>query len=128
MADRATVSTVATERPRRVVPSFYVIVALLIILFNVVAFGPSIVDASKRSVPLPLTPLVAVHAVLAAVWLLLFLTQATLVATGSTAIHRRVGTYGAGLAVAFIAIGSFTVIAQARRGFDLSGDLGRLPL
>jgi hypothetical protein len=129
MAEHATVTMVdvATEHPHRVHRWFYISVALLIILFNVVAFGPSIFDASRRNVPLPLTPLVTVHAVLSVVWLLLFLMQTTLVATGRTAIHRRLGIFGAVLTVAFIAVGSFAVIAQARRGFDLSGDLSRLP-
>src|SRR6266545_7094254 len=93
MAEQVTVTMVpvVTERPHRVEQWFYISVALLIILFNVVAFGPSIIDASRCNVPLPLTPLVTVHAVLSVVWLLLFLAQTTLVATGRTAIHRRVG-------------------------------------
>ena len=44
--------------------------------FNSESFG--------RSAPLPLTPLVAVHAIVSSAWLLFFLTQATLVATGRT--------------------------------------------
>ena len=129
MAEQVKVAmvSVATERPHRVDRWFYISVALLMILFNVVAFGPSIVDQSRRSTPLPLTPLVTAHAIVSAVWLLLFLTQTTLVATARTALHRRVGIFGAVLTVAFIVIGSFTVIAEARRGFDLSGDIGRLP-
>ena len=65
MAEQATVTIVpaVTERPHRVDRWFYISVALLMILFNVVAFGPSIIDASRRNVSLPLTPLVTVHAV-----------------------------------------------------------------
>lgn len=129
MSEKSTITMVpsVTECPHRVDRWFYISVALLMILFNVVAFGPSIMDASKRNVPLPLTLLVTVHAVLSAVWLLLLLAQTTLVAIGRTAIHRRVGIFGVVVTVAFIVVGSFTVIAQARRGFDLSGDLSRLP-
>jgi hypothetical protein len=129
MGDQPTVTMtpVAMGRPHRVNQWFYISVALLLILFNVIAFAPSIIDRSKRNVPLPLTPLVSVHAVLSVVWLLIFLMQTILVATGRTVIHRRVGMIGALVTVAFVAVGSFTVIAQARRGFDLSGDLSRLP-
>jgi uncharacterized membrane protein YozB (DUF420 family) len=122
----ATVVPVAAERTRQVDRWFYVAVAVLIILFNAVAFGPSILDQSRRNVPLPLTPLVAAHAFVSAAWLFLFLAQTTLVATGWTAIHRRVGIAGAALTVTFVVLGWFTTIEQARRGFDLSGDISRL--
>ena len=130
MAEQApvTMAPIAPKRLPRVDRWFYISVALLIILFNVVAFGPSIIDTSRRNTPLPLTPLVTAHAVLSVVWLLLFLTQTTLVATARTAVHRRVGIFGAVLTVAFIVVGCLTVIGQARRGLDLSGDISRLPL
>jgi len=96
------------------------------ILLNVVAFGPSIVGSSERRVPLPLTPLATAHAIVSAAWLLLFLTQAVLIATRRKAIHRRLGMLGTSLTVAFVVLGSLNVVEQARRGFDLSGDLARL--
>ncbi len=117
---------VSATSARRVERRFYVAVALAMLLFNGVAFAPSLL-MSKRSVPLPLTPLVTAHAVTSVAWLLLFLLQARLVAKGRTDLHRRVGAVGSALAVAFVVLGSLTVIEEARRGFDLSGDLGRLP-
>ena len=117
----------ATARPHHVDRWFYISMALLLLLLTVAAFGPSLLDPSRRTVPLPLTPLVTAHAIVSAAWLLLFLTQATLVVTGCTAVHRRVGIFGAVLTVVFVVLGVFTVIAQARRGFDLSGDISRLP-
>ena len=128
MPEQATVVVVpaATGRAHRVDRRFYISMALLMILFNVVAFGPSIIDPSRRNAPLPFTPLVMAHAITSAAWLILFLTQATLVATGRTAVHRRVGIVGAVLTVMFIVVGYFTIIEAARRGFNLSGD-GGLP-
>ena len=128
MPQQATVvmAPAAMGNRRRVERWFYINVTLLMILFNVLAFGPGIIDPSRRNVPLPLTPLVTAHAILSATWLLLYLTQVTLVATGHVAVHRRVGIVGAVLTVTFIVVGSFTVIEQARRGFDLSGDISRL--
>jgi hypothetical protein len=66
---------------------------LRVVLLNLVAFAPGIVDPSQRNVPLPLTPLVTAHAVLSAAWLVLFLGQATSMATRRVALHRRVGTH-----------------------------------
>jgi hypothetical protein len=68
---------------------------------------------------------VTLHSLVSAAWLLLFLTQAILAATARTAVHRRVGVLGAVLAVVFVLLGCFTVIAEARRGFDMSGDISR---
>lgn len=113
---------------RRVERWFYIGVALMMLVLNAVAFAPSLLDPSGRRVPLPLTPLVAAHAAVSVAWLLLFLLQAGLVATGRTQVHRRTGVFGAALAAGFVALGSLTVVAEARRGFDLSGDIARLPL
>jgi uncharacterized membrane protein YozB (DUF420 family) len=118
----------ATGRRQGVNRWFYIIVALVMILLNVVAFGPSIVNPSERRVPLPLSPLVTVHAIVSVAWLLLLLTQATLIASRRVAIHRHLGMIGAGLTVVFVVLGFFSVVEQARRGFDLSGDIGRVPL
>jgi hypothetical protein len=117
--------------PKREVSSerwFYINIAVLMILLNVVAFGTSIIDPAERRVPLPLSLLVTIHAIVSALWLVLFLTQATLIATTRTAVHRRLGVIGAVLAVVFVVLGVFSVVEQARRGFDLSGDIGRVPL
>lgn len=103
-------------------------VALLLILLNVLAFAPSLVDPSRRNAPLPLTPLLVIHAVVSLAWLFLFLAQTTLVATSRVNIHRRLGVVGAALSVAVVVLGVLVVTAQAKRGFDLSGDISRLPL
>ena len=102
---------------------FYVGVALVVIGINVAAFGPSLIDPSARAVPLPLTTLVALHSAVAMAWLLVFLAQTVLVATGRTAVHRRLGIAGVLLAVAFVVTGPLVAIGEARRGFDLSSDL-----
>jgi hypothetical protein len=102
-----------SSRPR-VGRWFYINAELLMILLNVVAFAPGIIDLSRRNLPLPLTPLVTAHAILGAAWLVLFVAQVTLVATRRVALHRRAGIAGALVALAFVGVGSFTVIEQAR--------------
>lgn len=102
---------------------FYVAVTLFVIAFNILSFGPSLMQPTGRRVPLPLTALVVTHAIVAAAWLLVFLAQATLVATGRTSLHRRLGVAGVVLAIALVTTGSMMLIEEARRGHDLSGDL-----
>ena len=103
---------------------FYISVALFMIVLNVAAFAPSLVNSTSRLGP-P-TPLVAAHGTVSFGFLLFFLTQTTLVAIGRTVVHRRFGLVGAVLAVAMIVLTYAMSIEGARRGYDLSGDLQRL--
>jgi hypothetical protein len=100
---------------------FSISVALFMILLSAAGFGPSLVDQSRRNAAPTL--LVIAHGVVTGAWLLLFLTQATLAATGRTAVHRRLGVLGVVLAGLVIVLGYFTVVDLTRRGHDLSGDL-----
>ena len=129
MTDYATAVVAPPSQVRRRLRDrqFYISVALFMIAFNAVAFGPPIVNPSIRKVPLPLTALVIAHAAVSASWLFLFLAQAVLVATGRTDIHRRVGVAGVVLTALFLVLGWFTTLEEARRGFDLSGAISRLP-
>ncbi len=102
---------------------FYISIALFMILLSVVAFGPSIIDQSRRNAPS--TPLVTAHGIVVSAWLLLFLTQATLVATRRTTVHRRLGIIGPVLALVMIVLGYLVIIGFGRRGYDLSGDVIR---
>jgi hypothetical protein len=95
-----------------------------VILLSIAGFGPSLLDHSRRNAPI--TPLLIAHGATALAWLLLFLTQATLVATGRVAVHRRLGWVGPAIAAAIIVLGLFTSIESARRPYDLSGDVTRL--
>jgi hypothetical protein len=70
--------------------------------------------------------LVAAHVVVSFAFVLSFLTQATLVATGRTSIHRRFGMVTLLLAAVMIVLTYAMSIETARRGYDLSGDLQRL--
>ena len=46
----------------------------------IVSFGPSIIDPSARTVPLPLTSINLAHVLVSVAWLLTFLVQVTLIA------------------------------------------------
>jgi len=68
---------------------------------------------------------VTVHGIVLIGWLFLFLTQAALVATGRTSVHRCLGLLGPMLAAAVIVLSYLVVINFGRRGYDLSGDVMR---
>jgi uncharacterized membrane protein YozB (DUF420 family) len=68
-----------------------------------------------------LPTLVHVHGVVATCWILLFLTQASLIASRRTHIHRRLGVAGAVLAVVMVVVGYLTAIEGARRGVTPPG-------
>jgi hypothetical protein len=118
------VARAATRNQSRVRGWFYISAALFVILLSVTGFGPSIIDQSRRNGPI--TPLVAAHGIAASGWILLFLTQAILVATRRVALHRRLGMVGPALALVLIALGVFTLMDGAHRDYDLSGDLSRV--
>jgi hypothetical protein len=102
---------------------FYVIVTTFVILVNVVAFSPSLLNPSTRTVPLPLTSIDLAHSLVSVTWLLVFIAQVTLVAAGRVTAHRRLGVLGVLLSAAFIVVTWLMLVEGARRGFDLSGAL-----
>ena len=114
---------IAVERRPKVDHWFYIGVGLFMILTSMAGFSPSIVDPARRNGPV--TPVVIAHGALMVSWLLLFLTQATLVATGRTHVHRRLGWLGPVLALAIIGLAFVMSIETTRRTHDLSGDITR---
>jgi len=61
-----------------------------------------------------LIPLLILHGVVFTSWILLFVTQTTLVATRRTRIHMKLGVAGGVIAALMIIIGSVTAIVRAR--------------
>jgi hypothetical protein len=101
----------------------YVGSAIFVILVHLAGFGPSVFDESKRNGSPTL--LVTAHAAAACAWLAFFFVQAMLVVLRRTAVHRRLGSAGAVLTIVTVGLVFPTVIEMSRRGYDLSGDLGR---
>ena len=105
---------------------FYVGAGVFSILLAFAGFGPSLIDHSRRYAP-PEALYIA-HGATALAWLALFLAQATLVARGRVAMHRRLGWAGPVIAAAVIVMGVAIVIDGAFRQSDLSGDVARFAL
>jgi hypothetical protein len=102
---------------------FYIGVAIFIMLLSMAGFSPSIADQPGRNGPPSL--LVIAHGLTVSAWLLLFLTQAILVRTGRTDVHRRFGVVGLALASLMIVFGYVALMDFGRRGYDFSGDMMR---
>jgi len=60
--------------------------------------------------------LVHLHGLVMTSWVVLFVAQVTLVATGRTKTHQRLGVFGALLAVLIVIVGVLTAINGAARG------------
>lgn len=95
--------------------------AAVALAFSLVAFAPAMLSPAGRRGPLSL--LLAVHGAVFLAWLLLFMTQALLVASRKLVLHRILGTASIALAAAMIVLAYCVTIEMARRGYDLSGDL-----
>jgi hypothetical protein len=74
------------------------------------------------------TPLIHVHGAVFAVWMILFIVQAVLVALGKTRLHRRVGVAGVFFAVVMLVIGTVTGVIAARHGYQGPFPNGESPL
>jgi hypothetical protein len=64
----------------------------------------------------PLMPLLHLHGLVFTSWLVLFVTQTTLVAAHRTDIHRRLGIVGGVIAVLMILLGVTTAVIRAQQG------------
>src|SRR6202521_1158430 len=117
-----TTAVAEAVRGVRVDRRFYMAMAICAIVVAVLGFAPSSLDPTARRGPL--TPLVAAHAAMSIAWLALFFVQTALAARRQIDLPRRLGTVTMLLAPVMISLGYVVAIAMARRGFDLSGDLG----
>jgi hypothetical protein len=106
------VSTVPGVSARGIDRWIFTAIAVLFIVIALAGFVPTSlgmlagVEAGRRA-PLPLV--LHVHAVLMGAWLLLLLTQASLVATNRRAVHQKLGVVGAVLLPAIIISGAVLV-------------------
>lgn len=109
MAAHAAPSSLAGQRERR----FFLLLALLVAAVIVTGFSWNIA-VGRSSFDSPLW--VHVHAVSFMSWLMLYITQNALVASGRIALHRRLGKIGAALAVWIVLVGLVTTVLSIAGG------------
>jgi hypothetical protein len=93
--------------------NFFVFMALLVAAIVAFGFGHTI-NAKLIHPPFPRPPILYVHVTLFTSWVLLFITQTTLVHAGNVGWHRRVGAFGIALGCAIPIVGTLTAITMTR--------------
>jgi len=94
---------------------FYVGVAIAVLITVFLGFSRSYFLKAYFGTP-ELSLLVHIHGLVFTSWVLLFLAQTTLVATGRTDLHRKLGVGGAVLAALLLIIGTTTAILRVQGG------------
>jgi hypothetical protein len=99
---------------------FFTGMAMAIVITIFIGFAPSYYLKGVFGAP-PISTFLHLHGILFTSWILLFLTQTSLVAAGRTDVHRRLGLVAASLAVLMSVIGALAAVGAARRGFTPPG-------
>jgi hypothetical protein len=100
---------------RRRTRRFYVGIALAIAATVFAGFSRTYFLKAHFGSP-ELSLLLHIHGAVFTSWVLLFLAQTTLVATGRTGLHRRLGVLGAVLAALVVIVGTTTAIMRVKQG------------
>jgi hypothetical protein len=108
------VSTAAVATARRT-RRFYVWMAIAITITVFAGFSRSYFLKSWYGTR-ELSGLIHIHGLVFTTWVLFFLSQTVLVATGRTYLHRRMGIGGAVLAVLVVIVGTTVAITRAKTG------------
>ena len=94
---------------------FYVGMAIAVLITVFLGFSRSYFLKVYYGTP-ELSLLLHVHGLVFTCWVLLFLAQTTLVATGRTDLHRRLGVGGAVLAALLLIVGTTVAILRVKGG------------
>ena len=94
---------------------FYVGMAIAVLITVFLGFSHSYFLKAYYGTP-ALSLLLHIHGLVFSSWVLLFLAQTTLVATGRTDRHRQLGVVGAVLAALLLIVGTTTAILRVKGG------------
>lgn len=92
---------------------FFFFMALLCCLTAFAGFAPTFWLPMTHGVYMA-KPLVTIHGILFSCWMLFFVLQTGLVASGRTAVHRAAGLFGISLASVMVVFGFIAAIERAR--------------
>jgi hypothetical protein len=92
---------------------FFGVMALAVAAAVFVGFAPTFYLRPDTVAPLP--PYLQIHGLAFTAWIVLFVAQTALIASGRTRLHRRVGWAGAALAAIMVAVGSTAGIWSMQR-------------
>ena len=107
----------AGAQGRRFRPTFYFWLVLAMVFFVYAGFGMhSALPALRGAFP-PAPPVVHLHGVLAASWMLLLLVQTSLVSAGNVALHRSLGLFGIAWGTLVISMGLLMQLVASHKGW-----------
>lgn len=98
---------------------FYCGMAFAMIALTLIGFGPSFYFIGHMHFPRPnpsLNPLIIAHGLIFSLWMLLFATQAGLVAANRRDLHRTLGVAGFMLAILMVPVMYMVSVEQVARG------------
>ncbi|HTP78530.1 MAG TPA: hypothetical protein VMJ73_16320 [Rhizomicrobium sp.] len=95
---------------------FFLLLAGLCVLTVFAGFAPSYYLKNVIHAPPPLSAMTHIHGVVFTAWVLVFLTQATLISRGNAALHRRIGMLGVMLFGVVATVGVATALNAGRAG------------
>jgi uncharacterized membrane protein YozB (DUF420 family) len=99
---------------------FFTVMAVAALLTVFIGFAPSYYLGYFFEAP-PRSTLVHLHGIVFTSWILLFLTQTSLIAARRADLHRRLGVAGGVLAVLMLVVGYLTAVEAARLGVTPPG-------
>jgi hypothetical protein len=100
--------------------------AVLLAATVIAGFSRTYYFNDLATAPFALTPLLHWHGAIYSAWMLLLVTQTTLIAQGQVSWHRRLGVAGCGVAAAMIVFGIAVAVTRTASGVTL--DRGVPPL
>ena len=116
-------ATAAARRPSLSTErKFFSSMAIALLITAFVGFAPTyFLMIPMHGRPLPL--LVHLHGAAGTAWMLLLVTQTSLVAAGRRDLHRRMGVLGVALAAGIVVLGVMVALASVRHGRVNAGSL-----
>ena len=108
-------ANISVAGTRQGIRRFYVGMAIAILVTVFLGFSRSYFLKAHYGTP-ELSLLLHIHGLVFTCWVLLFLTQTTLVAAGRTDLHRKLGVGGAVLAALVLIVGTATAILRVKGG------------
>jgi hypothetical protein len=101
---------------------FYTGMAIAILITVFVGFSRSFfLRPLFPETPSPSEAIFYVHGVVFSAWIVLFVVQTSLITGGRTELHRKIGPFGAVLAVAVVVLGLLGALIAARRATGFVG-------